>query len=214
MTTTPPEAPAGPPPAEGPPPGGPRVSGADIKDLGRLRRSATDRKVAGVAGGLGRHLDIDPLVLRVAFVVLVFFGGAGLVLYVACWLLVPSDDSDRAALALDERTRGLALVLAGAVAVLLLLGDTWGDQQWLGWPLVLAGVVALVVMGRRQSPPHAPVDPAVTPPVDPTAASVDPSTTPYAVYQGAGSVRRCFGRCRGHGSSLRLRPPRRHRGNP
>src|SRR4029079_1409393 len=91
MTTTPPEAPAGPPPADGPPPGGPRVSGADIKDLGRLRRSATDRRVAGVAGGLARHLDVDPIILRVAFVVLVFFGGAGLILYGACWLLLPGD---------------------------------------------------------------------------------------------------------------------------
>ena len=42
------------------PPGGPRVTGDEIRDLGRLRRSATDRKVAGVAGGLARHLDIDP----------------------------------------------------------------------------------------------------------------------------------------------------------
>ena len=40
-------------------------------------------KVAGVAGGLARHLDIDPVILRVAFVVLTFFGGVGLLLYVA-----------------------------------------------------------------------------------------------------------------------------------
>ena len=73
MTTTPPEAPSGPPPQDPTGSGGPRVTGDQVKDLGRLRRSRTDRKVAGVAGGLARHLDVDPLVLRVAFVVLVFF---------------------------------------------------------------------------------------------------------------------------------------------
>src|SRR5689334_7243536 len=74
MTTTPPEAPTD----------GPRVTRDEVRDLARLRRSLTDRRVAGVAGGLGRHLDVDPLILRVAFVVLTFFGGAGLILYGAC----------------------------------------------------------------------------------------------------------------------------------
>ena len=69
MTTTPPEAPSG-PSAGSPDDGGPRVTRDEMRDLGRLRRSARDRKVAGVAGGLARHLDIDPLILRVTFVVL------------------------------------------------------------------------------------------------------------------------------------------------
>ncbi|MGZ4450029.1 MAG: PspC domain-containing protein, partial [Nocardioides sp.] len=66
MTTTPPEAPHGPAPDAT----GPRVSRDDVRDLSRLRRSVDDRKIAGVAGGLARHLDVDPLVLRVTFVVL------------------------------------------------------------------------------------------------------------------------------------------------
>ena len=73
---------------------GPRVSHDEMRDLRRLRRSATDRKIAGVAGGLGRHLDVDPTVLRVLFVVAAFFGGAGLLLYGALWLLVPEDGRD------------------------------------------------------------------------------------------------------------------------
>ena len=94
MTTTPPDAPAdpaGPVPARTRPP----HHGDEIRDLGRLRRSVDDSKVAGVAGGLARHLDIDPVILRVAFVVLTFFGGAGLIVYGACWLLVPEDDRVR-----------------------------------------------------------------------------------------------------------------------
>ena len=81
MTTTPPPAP------DQEAATGPRVSPQEMRDLGRLRRSRTDRKIAGVAGGLGRHFDIDPTIVRVAFVVLAFFGGAGLLLYGVGWLL-------------------------------------------------------------------------------------------------------------------------------
>ena len=56
----------------------PGVAAENLRNYERLHRSATDRKIAGVAGGLGRHLNIDPTVLRVLFVVLALFGGAGL----------------------------------------------------------------------------------------------------------------------------------------
>ena len=78
MTTTPPDT--SPPPPGPAPDSGPRVGWDDIRDLARIRRSRSQRRVAGVAGGLGRHLDIDPVILRVAFVVLFFFGGVGLLL--------------------------------------------------------------------------------------------------------------------------------------
>ncbi len=53
--------------------------------------------------------------MRVAFVVLTFFGGAGLLLYIACWLLVPEEGSDWGRVALDRRSRTVALVLVGAL---------------------------------------------------------------------------------------------------
>src|SRR3954451_21491892 len=46
----------------------------NLKDYRQLRRAREERKVAGVAGGLARHLDVDPTILRVLFVVLAFFG--------------------------------------------------------------------------------------------------------------------------------------------
>src|SRR5262245_60849333 len=146
MNTTPPEAP--PPPQDS----GPRVTRDEVRDLGRLRRSTTDRKVAGVAGGLGRHLDVDPLILRVAFVVLVFFGGAGLILYGACWLLVPEDGAERAPFNLDERTRTVALIIVGAIAALALIGDSWG-AFWFPWPVAIVALVALWLL-TRNSPPR------------------------------------------------------------
>jgi phage shock protein PspC (stress-responsive transcriptional regulator) len=58
-----------------------------------LRRSASDRKLAGVCGGLGAHFGIDPLVFRVVLVVLALFGGAGVLLYGLGWLLIPDERS-------------------------------------------------------------------------------------------------------------------------
>ncbi|MEP7040755.1 MAG: PspC domain-containing protein [Chloroflexota bacterium] len=56
-----------------------------------LRRRISNRVLGGVAGGLGDYFNIDPLLIRIAFVGLMIFGGAGLVLYVAAWLLIPAD---------------------------------------------------------------------------------------------------------------------------
>ncbi len=147
MTTTPPDAPTG--PSADTPHEGPRATREEVRDLGRLRRTVENRKVAGVAGGLARHLDIDPLVLRVAFVVLAFFGGAGIILYVACWLLVPEDGSAHARLNLDERSRTVALVLVGVLAAFALLGDSWG-VYWFPWPIVLIGLVAWLFLSRQE----------------------------------------------------------------
>ena len=149
MTTTPPEAPpAGPGP--GGPDEGPRVTRDEVRDLGRLRRSRTDRKVAGVAGGLARHLDIDPVILRVAFVVLVFFGGAGLILYAACWLLVPEEGSSTAPLHLDDRSRSVALVIAGVIALTALVGHSLGRFGF-PWPLAVVALAAVLYLTRRDA---------------------------------------------------------------
>ncbi len=62
----------------------------------RLTRSRDDRLLGGVAGGLGSFLGIDPSLVRVAFVLLAVFGGSGILLYLALWLVVPpADDVER-----------------------------------------------------------------------------------------------------------------------
>jgi phage shock protein PspC (stress-responsive transcriptional regulator) len=186
MTTTPPEAPSGPQPQHPTGGTGPRVDRDQVRDLGRLRRSVTDRKVAGVAGGLGRHLDVDPLILRVAFVVLVFFGGAGLILYAACWILVPEDGAVRAPFNLDERSRSVALIVVGVIATLALVGDSWG-AFWFPWPLALVALVALWLLTRNNPPrPVPPVQPwapaAPTGPAAPAAPYPAPTYAPTATY--------------------------------
>ena len=64
-----------------------------------LRRSISDRKIAGVAGGLGRYFNVDPLIFRVVLVTLAIFGGSGLLLYAIGWLLVPEEGDDESEVA-------------------------------------------------------------------------------------------------------------------
>lgn len=45
--------------------------------------------IAGVAGGLADYFGLDPVLVRVLFVALAVFGGGGIILYIACWALIP-----------------------------------------------------------------------------------------------------------------------------
>jgi phage shock protein PspC (stress-responsive transcriptional regulator) len=156
------------------------VTREEVKQLGRIRRTVgPDRKIAGVAGGLARHLDIDPIILRVGFVVLVFFGGAGLIAYGACWLLIPEDNSLRRPLGLDDRSRGIALIGAGLLAGIIMLSGTLGND-FFPWPVAIIGVIAFLVLGfvdRDNKPrPSAPPVPHLPDPISGTFAPAAPGT--------------------------------------
>ena len=57
----------------------------------KLYRSRTDRKLAGVCGGLAQYFNLDATLIRVLFVVLAVLGGSGLVIYLAMWIIVPNE---------------------------------------------------------------------------------------------------------------------------
>ncbi len=61
---------------------------AHQKQSKRLYRSRKDRVIGGVCGGLAEYFGVDPLVIRLAFLLLLFFGG-GLILYIIFWIIVP-----------------------------------------------------------------------------------------------------------------------------
>ena len=61
----------------------------------QLRRSADDRMLAGVAGGIACYLDADATLVRVIIAALGLLTGAGAALYIAAWLLIPEDGHDQ-----------------------------------------------------------------------------------------------------------------------
>ena len=65
---------------------GPGVANCSHK---RLMRSSTDKKLAGVCGGLGAYFDVDPMIIRLCWLLAVFLGGTGLLAYVVLWIVLP-----------------------------------------------------------------------------------------------------------------------------
>ncbi len=55
----------------------------------KLYRSNTIRTIGGVAGGLAEHFTIDPVLVRVAFVLAALFGGGGVIIYIILWIVIP-----------------------------------------------------------------------------------------------------------------------------
>ncbi|MCX6397278.1 MAG: PspC domain-containing protein [Propionibacteriales bacterium] len=118
------------------------------QDLDRLRRSVSDRYIAGVAGGLGRHFNIDPTVIRVLLAVLTLFGGAGVLIYAVCWFFVPEEGKEKATINIGTDARKILLLAAAGIALLLAIGDSFNGFG-AGWPIAsIAVVIAVVVIAR------------------------------------------------------------------
>ena len=58
----------------------------------KLTRSTTDRRIAGVCGGLAKYLNIDPTVVRIIFLVAFLFGSLGFWAYLIVWIAAPEDN--------------------------------------------------------------------------------------------------------------------------
>lgn len=127
----------------------------------RPMRMPSEGKIAGVCAGIGRRYDVDPLLVRVAFVVSAVFGGAGVGLYAAAWLVFPgpAEDSTPVGEYLRGRRRGGPGGLRLALLVLLVLvvvsaapvGRGVGGAGTLGAVLMLAALWLL--HRRRPNPP-------------------------------------------------------------
>jgi phage shock protein C len=57
----------------------------------RLYRSKTDKVFAGICGGIGNYLGVDPVIIRLIWVLLTLCAGAGILVYLLAWLIVPQE---------------------------------------------------------------------------------------------------------------------------
>jgi len=73
----------------------------------KLYRSKTDKIFAGVCGGLADYFDIDATIIRLLFILIVAFGGSGLIVYVLLWLIMPKS-SNEPAIITEEKVKEVA----------------------------------------------------------------------------------------------------------
>jgi phage shock protein C len=115
----------------------------------KLYRSTTDRMLAGVCGGLGEYLGIDPVFIRIFFVLLLVANGIGLLVYFMFWVIVPNRDQKQDA-NLADITRANAQEIAGHVQNLKdeLVASTRNPHPqaiiYLGVGLILLGTYYLL----------------------------------------------------------------------
>jgi phage shock protein C len=68
----------------------------------KLFRSRTERKIAGVCGGLAVYFRVDPFLIRLIFILFFLAGGAALLIYVIMWLIVPLEPSSSTGTTIDK----------------------------------------------------------------------------------------------------------------
>lgn len=150
--------------------------------------------IAGVAGGISRHFGIDPVMVRIGFIVLAFLGGAGLALYLVGWLALPRDTSgsivtDTLGNDGPHRIRGVAAIVligAGLYATALLsrplfdlFASTVTAAPYLALMLIATGT-ALVLWPRPSG--RAPTATAPSP-APPTTAAPPAAPVSGAVFE-------------------------------
>lgn len=130
----------------------------------RLMRSETERMIAGVCGGLADYLGVDPVLVRLAFVILFLASGIGLAIYIILWLIMPTPSRAQPAIRLVDEpvdvdaselkarfspaaTVGVILIAFGAFFLLNQIG--WMHNAF--WPIILigAGIFYLVRRARQ-----------------------------------------------------------------
>jgi len=127
----------------------------------RLYRSREDKVLAGVCGGLGEYLDIDPVLIRVAWVAMALLKGFGILLYLV-WIFVVPLKPYVEEVARKQRRGGIAGILFGSALIFLgviFLADEWHwiDLHWWGgwswdyvFPVLLMGAGAWLLVRSRE----------------------------------------------------------------
>jgi phage shock protein C len=123
----------------------------------KLTRSAEDQIIAGVCSGLAKYFDTDPVLVRIIFFLLIFLGGSGVFLYLALWLILPTDQKITEGSETDvvkefkpkrdqKEVIGFLLILVGG---LFLLENFFPDLE-IGrlWPLILI-LLGFAILNKR-----------------------------------------------------------------
>lgn len=142
----------------------PGVEAVKPDELRQLYRSRTNRIIAGVAGGIGEYLGVDPTIVRLIWVVLALTGGVGIIAYFAAWIIIPECPRQEASEPpenISTKTGLMIGLILVALGVWFLLANldlvpveiffTFHAIRLAFWPvvLILIGVLIIMATSRR-----------------------------------------------------------------
>ena len=64
---------------------------------GKLVRSTTDRKIAGIAGGMAQYFNVDATLMRILWILVALPGGLSILIYFVLWIVIPEEGADGSA---------------------------------------------------------------------------------------------------------------------
>jgi phage shock protein C len=146
----------------------------------KLYRSVTDKMIGGVAGGLAEYFDIDPVIVRLLFVLAVIFGGSGILAYIILWIVIPQrpfiitpfntqkdnegaekksgdgNNPEQNMNSIKANTHNNKTVFIGAILIVLgglFLLDNFVPHFRFShfWPLVLIGLGIAIIMNAKNN---------------------------------------------------------------
>ncbi len=124
----------------------------------RLYRSREEKIIEGVCGGIGEYFDIDPVIIRIAWIALTFVAGAGVLAYIIAWIVVPYPKNTKKSSAREKKedsldedksgfVAGITLIAIGFIILLFTLHTFW--IKVLPLLLIALGVILLLKRGSH-----------------------------------------------------------------
>ncbi len=127
----------------------------------RLYRSRIDRFIAGVCGGMAEYFAVDANIFRILFVILAFFGGIGLILYLAAIIIVPENPSQEAGSLRSTKDKtvfwGWLFVIIGLILLFREFGlfeyfQFWRIPWTSIWALFLIAIGIVLILSIHKAP--------------------------------------------------------------
>jgi len=135
----------------------------------KLFKSEKDKVFDGVCGGIGEYLGIDPVIIRLLWVLLVVFGGTGVVAYMVAIFIIPKnpgneipvdvEDLETSPAKVSNRFWGILLMIAGFLLLIGFIGPIGGlfagVTLLMGhalWPLLVIGLGLYLFFNQNESP--------------------------------------------------------------
>ncbi len=127
-----------------------------------LYRSVKDRKIAGVAGGIAEYLKVDSAAVRLIWLLAILFGGAGFLVYIIAWIVIPEEHGSPNQTVTEESANPTVgkTALTGSMnlwgALLIVLGGILLLKEFIPyeltkyfWPIIIIGCGIFLLLSRK-----------------------------------------------------------------